>query len=93
DVIAYASYSTGFKGGGTNPRPFFGPNPFGPGSTCGTTDAPAPNCQLRSFGPEELKAYEVGIKSTFLDRRITLNLSGYINDLSKLQATLLNCPQ
>lgn len=93
DVIAYASYSTGFKGGGTNPRPFFGPNPFGPGSTCGTTDAPAPNCQLRSFGPEELKAYEVGIKSTFLDRKITLNLSGYINDLSKLQATLLNCPQ
>ncbi len=93
DVITYASYSTGFKGGGTNPRPFFGPSPFGPGTTCGTAAAPQPNCQLQSFGAEELTAYELGIKASLLDRRVTLNLSVYRNDLKNLQATLLNCPQ
>ena len=93
DVLVFGSFSTGFKGGGTNPRPFFGPSPFGPGTSCGTAAAPEPNCQLRSFGPEELKAYEIGIKSTFFDHRLTLNVSGYINKLSKLQATLLSCPQ
>lgn len=32
DVMAYASYSTGFKGGGTNPRPFYASQaiPFSP---------------------------------------------------------------
>ncbi|WP_353226783.1 TonB-dependent receptor [Novosphingobium sp.] len=93
DIIAYANYSTGFKGGGTNPRPFFGPNPFGPGTTCGPAGSPAPNCQLQTFGPEQLKAYEIGLKTSFLDRKVTLNLSGYINDVSQLQATLLSCPQ
>lgn len=92
DVMVYASYSTGFKGGGTNPRPFFGPEPFGPGTSCGTT-VDEPNCQLQPFGAETLKAYEIGMKTSFFDRRVTLNLSGYINDLSNLQATLLNCPQ
>lgn len=93
DVIVYASYSTGFKGGGTNPRPFFGPSPFGPGTTCGTASAPQPNCQLQAFGAETLDAYEIGVKSQFFDRKVTLNLSGYINDISNLQETLLSCPQ
>jgi iron complex outermembrane recepter protein len=99
DVLVFASYSTGFKGGGTNPRPFFGPNPFGPGTTCGVPGAggvianPEPNCQLRSFGAEELTAYELGVKTSFLDRRVTMNLSVYRNDLKNLQATLLSCPQ
>jgi iron complex outermembrane receptor protein len=93
NVLVYASFSTGFKGGGTNPRPFFGPNPFGPGTTCGTAAAPQPNCQLQSFGAEELKAYEIGFKSSFLDHKVTLNVSAYINNITNLQATLLNCPQ
>ena len=34
----------------------------------------------RSFGPEDVKAYEVGLKSEFLDHRVRLNLAGYIMD-------------
>jgi iron complex outermembrane receptor protein len=34
----------------------------------------------RSFGPEKVKAYEIGAKTEFLDRRVRLNLAGYIMD-------------
>ncbi|WP_408589089.1 TonB-dependent receptor [Novosphingobium sp.] len=34
----------------------------------------------RQFGPESVKSYEVGIKSEFLDRKVRLNLAGYIMD-------------
>ncbi|HEX7709598.1 MAG TPA: TonB-dependent receptor [Sphingomonadaceae bacterium] len=54
DIMAYAQFSTGFKGGGVAPRPY---------------DAH----QIRKFGAEKLRAYEVGFKSSFADRRITLN--------------------
>ena len=33
-----------------------------------------------TFGPENVKAYEVGAKTEFLDRRVRLNLAGYIMD-------------
>lgn len=33
-----------------------------------------------TFGPESVKAYEVGAKTEFLDRRVRLNLAGYIMD-------------
>jgi len=34
----------------------------------------------RSFGPEKVKAYEIGAKTEFLDHRVRLNLAGYIMD-------------
>ena len=34
----------------------------------------------RSFGPEKVKAYEIGAKTEFLDRRVRLNVAGYIMD-------------
>jgi iron complex outermembrane receptor protein len=64
--MTYAQFSTGFKGGGVNPRPF------------------APN-QVVPFGPERLKAYEVGFKSDFLDRMVRLNVSAFYNQYSNLQ--------
>ncbi|RKF21848.1 TonB-dependent receptor [Altericroceibacterium spongiae] len=49
--------------------------------------------QVQPFGPEELTAYEIGLKTDFFDRRLRLNLSGYINDFKDAQLTLLSCPQ
>ncbi|WCT72739.1 TonB-dependent receptor [Sphingomonas naphthae] len=34
----------------------------------------------REFGPEKVKAYEIGAKTQFFDRRVRLNLAGYIMD-------------
>ena len=34
----------------------------------------------RSFGPEKVKAYEIGAKTEFLDHHVRLNLAGYIMD-------------
>jgi iron complex outermembrane receptor protein len=36
--------------------------------------------QLVGYGPEEVVAYEAGIKSQFFDRKLTLNLTGFYND-------------
>jgi len=71
--LAYASIATGFKGGGSNPRPF---NAF----------------QLLAFGPETLTAYEIGFKSDFLDRRVRLNASAFLNKYSDIQSSASPCP-
>jgi len=34
----------------------------------------------RSFGPEEVKSYEIGAKTELFDRRLRLNVAGYIMD-------------
>jgi iron complex outermembrane receptor protein len=74
DIMAYAQFSTGFKGGGISPRPFN-------------------VAQVRPFDPETLKAYEVGLKTQLFDRRVTLNLAGYISDYNDIQLSLSSCPQ
>ncbi|WP_137680798.1 TonB-dependent receptor [Aurantiacibacter suaedae] len=72
-LMVYGSVATGFKGGGSNPRPF---NAF----------------QLIAFGPETLTAYEVGFKSDFLNRRVRLNLSAFINKYADIQSPVSPCP-
>lgn len=71
-VMGYAQVSTGFKGGGVNPRPFFAE-------------------QLKPFDPETMTTYEVGLKSTFWDRRIRLNAAAFYNDYKNIQLTLNTC--
>ncbi len=39
----------------------------------------------RSFGPEEVKSYEVGIKSELFDRLLRVNVAGYMMDRSNSQ--------
>ena len=41
--------------------------------------------RINKFEPETTKAYELGLKSDFLDRRVRVNLSGYYTDYSNLQ--------
>ncbi|MEN7537912.1 TonB-dependent receptor [Aurantiacibacter flavus] len=72
-LLVYASVATGFKGGGSNPRPF---NAF----------------QLLPFGPETLTAYELGFKSDFLDRRVRLNVSAFLNKYTDIQSPASPCP-
>lgn len=73
ELLVYASIATGFKGGGTNPRPF---NAF----------------QAVGFGPEDLTSYELGFKSDLLDRRLRLNVTGFISDYTNIQLGVSECP-
>ena len=72
-VMVYASYSTGFKGGGTNPRPFYA-------------------SQLISFDPEVLTNWEAGVKTDLFDRRLRLNLTAFLGELSNAQIGTSVCP-
>ncbi len=79
-LMMYAQVSTGFRSGGFNPRPFFGPtDPFG-------------RNQVKEFKPEKLTAYEVGFKSDFADGAVRLNASAFYNDYKDIILTLSACP-
>ena len=72
DMMVYGSISTGYKGGGVNPRPFF----------------PA---QLKTFDSETVTAYELGIKSNFLDNTLQTNAAVFFNDYEDIQLILSQC--
>jgi len=71
DTMLYASWSTGFRGGGINPYPF----------------VPA---QVLPFQPEELSAYEIGLKTDLLDKRLRINTSVFLNDYDEILVTIAN---
>lgn len=68
DIMGYAQFSTGFKGGGISPRPYF-------------------PTQALPFGPENVRAYEVGLKTDLFDRRLRLNGNVYYMDYIGYQGT------
>lgn len=49
-----------------------------------TTDDPT----LREVSPEKSWNYEIGVKSSWFGDRLTLNIAGFINDVSDLQVPL-----
>jgi iron complex outermembrane receptor protein len=49
--------------------------------------------QAIAFDPETLTAYEIGLKTDFLDRKVRLNVAAYFNKFKDAQLTLLSCPQ
>lgn len=67
----YASYSKGYKGGGINP-------PFDPALFVGVA---------RTFEPEFVNAYEVGMKNVLNDGRMTANLTGFYYEYQGYQVT------
>ena len=89
-LLAYASLSTGYKGGGVNPRPFFGPS-AGDCNAAGYV-APAPCNQLKSFNPETLTTYEAGFKADLLDHRLRLNGAAFFNKYNDIILQLSACP-
>jgi iron complex outermembrane receptor protein len=89
-LMMYGSISTGYKGGGVNPRPFFGPS----AGSCTAPGyvAPAACNQLGSFRPETLTTYEIGFKSDFLDRKVRLNGAVFFNKYNDMILQLSACP-
>ncbi|MFC4256923.1 TonB-dependent receptor [Croceibacterium xixiisoli] len=68
DIMAYAQYSTGFKGGGVAPRPYS-------------------FRQIRPFGAEKLKSYEIGFKADLFDRLLRINGDVFHMDYTGYQGT------
>ena len=77
-VLAYAQFSTGFKGGGVNPYPYYGPG--------------TPSNQIKPFNPESLQTYEIGVKTDLFDRRLRLNVAAFYNKYSDIILRLAACP-
>jgi iron complex outermembrane receptor protein len=74
DMLVYASYSRGYKGGGANPPPIgFDPERLK------ITDHPA------TFDPEGVNAFEIGVKGAFADRKLTLSASAFYYDYQGYQ--------
>jgi iron complex outermembrane receptor protein len=93
-VMTYGQVSTGYRSGGVNPRPFFGPgmllpvlngqiNPAG-----SLTDVN----QLKSFSPETITSYEVGAKTDLLGRSLRLNVAAFYNDYKDIILNSQACP-
>ncbi len=57
----------------------------------GVTPRPYVPEQVRGFGPEELEAWEFGLKSRLFDRRLQANLALFYNDYIGYQGMASNC--
>ena len=78
DIHAYASYARSYKSGGINL------------SGLPLDAANAPILSAATVKPEKVNHFELGLKTQFLDRRLTLNLAGFWTEISDYQATVTN---
>jgi iron complex outermembrane receptor protein len=78
DVLAYGTYARSFKSGGINL------------SGLPLDAANNPILSAGSVKPEKVDHFELGLKTQFLDRRATLNLSAYWTEIGDYQATVTN---
>jgi len=79
NIMTYASFSTGFKGGGFVQRVF-------PGSLLDFLNPGTP-FEILPYGPETADVYEVGLKSELLDQRLRLNTAVFFTDYDDVQLT------
>lgn len=71
DVTLYAAYKTGYKSGGFSNS---------------AVQTPADPTGINMvFGPERAKGFELGVKSTLMDKQLRLNLGAYRYNFSGLQ--------
>lgn len=78
DVLLYATYARSFKSGGINQNgvPLDGAN--------------QPILGSATVKPESVNHYEAGLKTQFLDRRATFNISIFRTDITDYQANVNN---
>jgi iron complex outermembrane receptor protein len=79
DIHGYATYARSFKSGGINLSGL----PLNKDNT-------GVDLTTQTVKPEKVNAYEIGLKTQFFDRRLTLNLAGFWTDISDYQATVNN---
>ncbi len=72
NAMAYASYTRGFKPGGSN-------------LTYGREDAVAPILVLPTYKDETVQAWEVGLKTDFAGNRVRVNAAAFYYDYENLQ--------
>ena len=75
DLLFFGSYSTGYKAGGYNSGG--GTPSLSPGNDPATTK--------RVFGSEKVENYEIGMKSSWLDRKLLANITFYRMDIDGYQ--------
>lgn len=78
DVHAYATYARSYKSGGINLS----------GLPLDRDNNPI--LAAAQVKPEQVNHYELGVKTQWLDRRITANLAAFWTDISDYQATVTN---
>lgn len=83
DVLLYANRSEGFRSGGFSIRGTLSEQQASQ-TNCGVAGG-CPGNNFLSFKPETNTTYELGFKSRFLNRAITFNASGFINDIKDFQ--------
>ncbi len=83
DIMAYYTFSQGFRPGAFN-RSVSNVAP-GPG---GIPQFTKPN----GYGPDSLQNQEIGMKGTFLDNRLQVNLSAYLMQWNNVQFLFFNPP-
>ncbi|MNS30344.1 catecholate siderophore receptor Fiu [compost metagenome] len=76
DTLIYASYARGYKGGGTNP-PRMDLNPDV------VQYQPLPS----DFEPEDVNAFEIGMKNSMMDDRLRLNMTAFYYDYKNYQVS------
>ncbi|UIJ43603.1 TonB-dependent receptor [Sphingomonas cannabina] len=78
DVHGYATYARSFKSGGINLS----------GLPLDASNNPI--LSVATVKPEKVNHYEVGLKTQFANRRVTLNLAGFWTEIDDYQATVTN---
>lgn len=82
-VLLYVNRSEGFRSGGFSIRGTLSEQQAGQ-NNCGVAGG-CPDNNFLSFLPETNTTYEGGIKTRFLNRAITFNAAGFINDITDFQ--------
>ena len=77
DLFLFASYARGYRSGGLNDRPL----------TKGGTAVN--NFGVVPFDDETLDVYEVGLRSEWLDNRLRLNMTYFLQEMEDLQYTFV----